>query len=91
VTIGNWHARSSRTASSSRYNVNAPLAICEQRDSKGLYKKAREGKIPNFTGVSAPYEPPERPEIEVHTDRQTVAESVAQIIEHLRSSHINRV
>jgi bifunctional enzyme CysN/CysC len=71
--------------------VNAPLAICEQRDSKGLYKKAREGKIPNFTGVSAPYEPPERPEIEVHTDRQTVAESVAQIIEHLRSSHINRV
>ncbi|MGD0016105.1 MAG: adenylyl-sulfate kinase [Verrucomicrobiia bacterium] len=71
--------------------VNAPLAICEQRDSKGLYKKAREGKIPNFTGVSAPYEAPEHPEIEVRTDRQTVAESVAQIIEHLRVAHISKV
>ena len=71
--------------------INAPLAICEQRDSKGLYKKARDGKIPNFTGVSAPYEPPERPEVEVHTDRQTVAESVAQIIDYLRIAHINKV
>ena len=71
--------------------INAPLAICEQRDSKGLYKKARDGKIPNFTGVSAPYEPPERPEIEVRTDRQTVAESVAQIIEYLRIAHISKV
>jgi len=71
--------------------VNAPLAICEQRDSKGLYKKARDGRILNFTGVSAPYEPPERPEVEVRTDQQTVAESVAQIIEYLRIAHINKV
>ena len=71
--------------------VNAPLATCEQRDSKGLYKKARDGKIPNFTGVSAPYEPPERPEVEVRTDQQTVAESVARIIEYLRIAHINKV
>ena len=68
--------------------VNAPVAVCEQRDPKGLYKKARAGKIANFTGVSAPYEAPEKPEITVHTDQQSVAESVAQIIDHLKIEHI---
>jgi len=68
--------------------VNAPLEVCEARDNKGLYKKARAGQIQNFTGVSAPYEPPEKAEIVVHTDRQTVKESVAQIIDFLKISHI---
>jgi bifunctional enzyme CysN/CysC len=65
--------------------VNAPVTVCEQRDSKGLYAKARKGEIKNFTGVSAPYEPPLAPEIELHTDQLTVTESVEKIIEHLRS------
>jgi adenylyl-sulfate kinase len=65
--------------------VNAPLAVCEQRDAKGLYAKARKGEIKDFTGVSAPYEPPLAPEIELHTDHISVAESVAKIIEHLRN------
>jgi bifunctional enzyme CysN/CysC len=65
--------------------VNAPLEICEQRDPKGLYVKARSGQIKEFTGISAPYESPEHPEIELHTDRLTVAEAVTAIIEYLES------
>jgi bifunctional enzyme CysN/CysC len=65
--------------------VNAPLEICERRDPKGLYAKARAHQIKEFTGVSAPYEPPERAEIELPTDQLTVAESVAQIIEYLQT------
>jgi bifunctional enzyme CysN/CysC len=68
--------------------VNAPLAVCEQRDPKGLYKKARAGQIANFTGVSAPYEPPDKPEIVVHTDGQTPAECVAHIIDFLKMQYI---
>jgi bifunctional enzyme CysN/CysC len=64
--------------------VNASLEVCEARDTKGLYKKARAGQIKEFTGISAPYEPPEDPEIIVHTDRQTLEESIATIIEVLR-------
>jgi bifunctional enzyme CysN/CysC len=63
--------------------VNAPIEVCEQRDPKGLYAKARANEIKEFTGVSAPYEAPEKPEIELHTERLTVAESVARIIEYL--------
>ena len=59
--------------------VDAPLAVCEQRDPRGLYRKARAGKLPEFTGVSAPYEAPETPELDVHTDTQSVAEAVEQI------------
>jgi bifunctional enzyme CysN/CysC len=63
--------------------VEAPLEVCEARDPKNLYKKARAGEIRDFTGIDAPYEPPEDPEIIVQTDRQTVDESVATILEHL--------
>jgi len=63
--------------------VDAPLAVCEGRDPKDLYKKARAGKIREFTGIDAPYELPDDAEIVVHTDRQTVNESVATILEHL--------
>jgi bifunctional enzyme CysN/CysC len=65
--------------------VNAPLEICEQRDPKGLYAKARANEIKEFTGVSAPYEAPERAEIELPTDQLTVAESVARIVEYLQT------
>ena len=63
--------------------VNAPLAICEQRDPKGLYGKARAGKLKGFTGIDAPYEPPEDPEIVVKTDKQSPQESVNQILDQL--------
>src|SRR6266566_1275750 len=60
-------------------HVNAPIAVCEQRDPKGLYAKARANEIKEFTGISAPYEPPPSPEIELRTDQLTVAEAVARI------------
>ncbi|MEY2428052.1 MAG: bifunctional enzyme CysN/CysC [Verrucomicrobiota bacterium] len=64
--------------------VNAPLEVCEQRDPKGLYAKARTKEIKEFTGISAPYESPTNPEIELRTDQLTVAESVAKILEYLQ-------
>jgi bifunctional enzyme CysN/CysC len=63
--------------------VDAPLAVCEARDPKNLYKKARAGEIREFTGIDAPYEAPDDPEIVVHTDKQTINESVATILEGL--------
>lgn len=63
---------------------NAPLDICEGRDVKGLYKKARQGVIPDFTGISSPYEAPEEPEIIVHTGRdglETCAQQVIKLLE----------
>ncbi len=63
--------------------VDASLAECERRDPKNLYKKARAGQIKQFTGIDAPYERPENPEIVVRTDQQTAAESVALILESL--------
>ena len=63
--------------------VDAPLAVCEERDPKNLYKKARAGEIRDFTGIDAPYEAPEDAEIVVRTDTQTVEESVATILEQL--------
>lgn len=60
-----------------------PIEVAEIRDPKGLYKKAREGLIPEFTGVSAPYEAPENPEIHVRTDQVSVEEAVRQIIEEV--------
>jgi len=63
--------------------VDCPVEVCEQRDPKGLYKKAREGTIKEFTGVSAPYEAPENPDIHLHTDQYTPEESVQLIIDYL--------
>jgi adenylyl-sulfate kinase len=63
--------------------VNAPLEVCEARDPKGLYARARAREIKEFTGISAPYEIPDNPEIELLTDRWTVEESVARLIEYL--------
>jgi len=60
--------------------INAPLAVCEQRDTKGMYKLAKEGKISDFSGISSPYEPPVNPELEINTDRHELKESVDMII-----------
>ena len=62
--------------------VNAPLEVCERRDPKGLYAKARAGSILEFTGITAPYEPPSRPEIELRTDRLTISQCVGILLMH---------
>lgn len=62
------------------------LATCEARDPKGLYAKARRGEIAEFTGISAPYEPPSNPDIVVHTDRYPIGECVAQLLDHLEAN-----
>ncbi|MBW1717636.1 MAG: adenylyl-sulfate kinase, partial [Deltaproteobacteria bacterium] len=59
------------------------VEACEKRDQKGLYKKARAGEIPAFTGISAPYEEPENPEIILETDKESVEESVQKVIAFL--------
>lgn len=63
--------------------VHCPLEACEQRDPKGLYKKARNGEIQNFTGIDAPYEAPEHPELVVETDKQPLEQAVGQVIRFL--------
>lgn len=67
---------------------NCPLEICETRDTKGLYKKARKGEIDNFTGISDPYEKPENPDIEIKTDELSVNEGVDKIIKFLKLKKI---
>jgi adenylyl-sulfate kinase len=64
--------------------VNAPLDTCIERDTKGLYRKALAGVITAFTGVSDPYEPPAKPDLELHTDRESVEESVERVLALLR-------
>lgn len=59
--------------------VNAPLEVCEKRDVKGLYKKARSGEIKNFTGIDAAYETPVNADIELHTSQQSIEESVSLV------------
>jgi len=61
-------------------HVNAPLEVCERRDPKGLYARARTGQIKHFTGISAPYEPPEKPELELRTDKMNAAKSVEMVL-----------
>ncbi len=65
--------------------IDTPLDICEQRDPKSLYKRARSGEIADFTGISSPYEPPEKPDIHIHTARRTPHEAATQILTHLKS------
>ncbi|CAG8583805.1 265_t:CDS:2, partial [Dentiscutata heterogama] len=63
--------------------VDAPLEVVEQRDPKGLYKKAKMGEIKDFTGISAPYEPPPSPELHIRTDKLNLTESVKIIADYL--------
>jgi adenylyl-sulfate kinase len=67
-------------------HVAAPVATCAQRDPKGLYAKALSGEISNFTGVSDPYEPPLAPEIVLHTETQSVDESIHQVLGWLQTN-----
>ena len=63
--------------------INAPLEICENRDVKGLYKKARNGEIENFTGINAPFEAPLNPEIEIKTAELSVEQSIQKLLENI--------
>jgi bifunctional enzyme CysN/CysC len=65
--------------------VDAPLAVCETRDPKGLYRKARRHEISNFTGIDSPYERPERADITLRTDNLSVKQAVDELMEHLRA------
>ena len=72
--------------------VKAPLDVCESRDPKGLYKKARAGEIAHFTGIDSPYEEPENPEITVETFKYKVEENVEQIINYLiENKYISKI
>ena len=64
--------------------VDTPLAVCESRDVKGLYRKARAGEIPGFTGVSSPYEPPETPFLRLDTTHRTVDECAEELLARVR-------
>ena len=66
--------------------VDTPLEICEKRDVKGLYAKARKGEIKNFTGISAPYESPENPKISVKTENKSIEESAKEVIDYIKSN-----
>jgi bifunctional enzyme CysN/CysC len=78
-----------RRAAGSRFHevyVRADLATCEARDPKGLYRRARAGQIADFTGISAPYETPESPELVVDTASQDIATSVEQLLRYARGA-----
>lgn len=68
--------------------VKCPITICENRDPKGLYKKARNGEISEFTGISSPYEEPNHPELIIETDKLTISQSVGTIINYLKDREI---
>jgi adenylyl-sulfate kinase len=68
--------------------VAAPVATCAERDPKGLYAKALAGEITHFTGVSDPYEPPPDPELVLHTEAETVDDSVHQVLTWLETNHL---
>lgn len=63
--------------------VNAPFEVCEARDPKGLYLKARKGEITDFTGIDSPYEAPEHPDLEIRTDQCSVTEAVSQMLDFI--------
>lgn len=63
--------------------INCPLAVCEERDVKGLYAKARKGEIKEFTGISAPFEEPQQPEINIDTAHQSLEESHQQLVDQI--------
>lgn len=64
--------------------IDSPLSVCEERDVKGLYRKARAGEICNFTGVDSPYEAPLNPELHLRTDQLSIADCVAEILAYLQ-------
>jgi len=69
-------------------HVHCPLEVCEQRDPKGLYQRARQQQIPEFTGITAPYEEPDQPELVLETDKQSVEDAAEQVIRYLTTHHL---
>jgi len=67
---------------------NASLEVCESRDVKGLYKRARAGEIKNYTGIDSPYEAPDNPELVINTESESLEESIAKVIDFLKSKGI---
>jgi adenylylsulfate kinase len=65
--------------------INTSVEECERRDTKGLYKKARAGEIKNMTGISAPYEAPENPDIEIKTEEETIEHAVRRIVDYINN------
>jgi bifunctional enzyme CysN/CysC len=70
--------------------VDAPMAVAEQRDPKGLYARARRGELRDFTGIDSPYQPPGRPDLHIETAHASAAESAAQVLDRLRLEGIIR-
>lgn len=68
--------------------IDTPIEVCESRDPKGLYKKARAGEIPNFTGISSAFDVPTSPEVHVKTAQQSIDQSVEQIIQYLKEKEV---
>jgi adenylylsulfate kinase len=68
--------------------LNCPMEVCEGRDPKGLYKKARQGKIADFTGITSPYEIPDYPEIIIETNHTSIEQSIQQIFSYLKEKKI---
>lgn len=66
--------------------VDTPLEVCEKRDVKGLYAKARKGEIKNFTGISAPYEEPKHPQIQVKTENKSIEDSAKEVFDYIKSN-----
>ena len=65
--------------------ISTPLEVCEQRDVKGLYAKARAGEISNFTGISAPFEKPTNPELDVPTHEMSIEEATAMVVDYINT------
>lgn len=90
---GRLHARRRHEASGVPFveiHVATPVEVCEARDPKGLYRRARAGELPRFTGVSDPYEPPEAPELVLATAGRTPVESAAEVLGELRARGLVR-
>ncbi len=68
--------------------VDCPLEVCEQRDVKGLYEKARKGEIKDFTGISSPFEKPENPEITISSSEEKLSDAVDKLIGYLKNTHV---
>ena len=66
--------------------IDAPLDVAESRDPKGLYKKARSGELPNFTGIDSAYEAPANPELVLKTDESSIAEAADKLVESIRKN-----
>lgn len=66
--------------------IDTPIEICEQRDPKGLYKKARAGEIKDFTGIDSPYEAPKQPEVRIHNHGITIEQAAQQVIDYLKKN-----